>query len=125
MDKKTVLSLVIIILVAIALFSILSTLSLKRRSRRENTFVGIELPMAVPVAVPKPVTAKPEPVKIVAPAVEVIAKKEIPENKKEKVPFWGNRGYLTKNRKSTFVTIEELIQLKIAYEAASLEEREN
>jgi len=104
MNRKTVILIVILILVPIALFYILNILVLKRRGHTLTASALIQ----------KSITQAETPLDIKIEEPKLVIENE--ETTKTSCPFWGNRGYLIKDGKSTFVKPSELLELKKDFE---------
>jgi len=113
MNANRVIIIIMVILVALALLSVLSKFTMKREPQPVTTAAA---------------TVEKTVAKINAPVAKKVAEKEtiIIKEKEEVVglltakgskPFWGNRGYLIKAGKSTFIKLSVLEQLKKMYEA--------
>ena len=111
MDKlKVLLILVLLILVAFALSSVINK---RGKKNVQNEPIPQMVSNENTVAAQMPVVNEPVQTK---PSLPVTEKQETTPVVKIHRPFWGNRGYLIKNGKSTFIRASELERLKKEYE---------
>lgn len=125
MEKKTVINVIMLILIALGVVFLYKQISSMKRSEPVVATMGIGVTIpSIPKPAPKPVEAPAE-VKVLSVAAQAetaIASPErlepVPQVKKERL-FWGNRGYLIKDGKSTFVKYSLLEQMKREYEGSA------